>query len=57
MPNIAPRLLDAKDAAHYLGISETTLRTLRLPVLRIGRAVRFDVKDLDAYVETLRGAA
>lgn len=54
---LAPRLLDAKHAAAYLGISETTLRGLRLPVLKIGRAVRYDVRDLDAFVDRLRGAA
>lgn len=51
------RLLDAKAAARYLAVSVSTLQRLRLPVVRIGRAVRYDVRDLDAYIERLRGAA
>ena len=30
-PHFAPRLLAAPDAAHYLSVSETTLRTLGIP--------------------------
>lgn len=35
-PAFAPRLLPAPEAAHYLGISESTLRLLGLPRLKIG---------------------
>jgi excisionase family DNA binding protein len=52
------RLLTIKETAAYLGISARTIyNTLKeFPVrpLRLGRAVRFDLRDLDAYIEGLK---
>jgi excisionase family DNA binding protein len=62
--SIIPRLLSASDAAKYLAISERTLfeltKTQKLPAVRIGRAVRYDKSDLDAFIasaKNLQGAA
>ena len=48
-------LLTSKEAAKALNICERTLYGLtksgELPVVRIGRAVRYDVADLRAYIE------
>lgn len=45
--------LNMKEAADFLGIGETTLRELcsdgRLRPTRIGRAVRFNTEDLEAF--------
>ena len=46
-----PRLLSERDAAEYLSIGTSTLRTLGLPVMRIGRLLRYDVKDLDRFAD------
>lgn len=66
-PNLQPmkpRLLDAKDAASYLGISETRvrefvkygkLRTVALPhpfkVARDTRKILIELSELDAFIE------
>ena len=54
-------LLDRTDAAAYLSISLTTLRSLvnakELPVVRVLSATRYSIKDLDAYIERLRRTA
>ncbi len=51
---IQPRLLSTARAAIYLGVSVWTVRRLVwsgvLPAHR-GRRMRFDVKDLDAWIE------
>ncbi|MHC4281147.1 MAG: helix-turn-helix domain-containing protein [Planctomycetota bacterium] len=48
------RLLKSKQAAEYLCISERKLwdlqKSQRIPVVRIGRSVRFDLDDLDAFI-------
>ena len=59
-----PKLLKACDAAAYLAVSVATLRSWRLtrrrgsttgPVfIRFGRAIRYRVADLDAWVEQHR---
>ena len=49
-----PRLLPAPEAARYLGIGETTLRGLGLPVVPIGARRLYDRLDLDAYADSLR---
>jgi hypothetical protein len=68
--DLAPRLLDVKAAAAYLGgISTWTLRTLvenkhlvpvRLPACRRkgenGRRLLFDRADLDAFIDSRRNA-
>lgn len=54
------RLLTIKETALFLGLSSRTiynsLSAKKFPVkpLRLGRAVRFDIRDLDAYVEGLK---
>lgn len=48
-----PRLMPAPVAAHYLGVSESMLRTLSLPRREIGAKRLFDKADLDAYADSL----
>lgn len=48
-----PRLMPAPVAAHYLGVSESTLRTLELPRRQLGAKRVFDKADLDAYADSL----
>lgn len=59
---VEPRLLTVAEAARYLGLSPRTLyngvarkSAKRFPVRakRIGRAVRFDKRELDAYLDSL----
>lgn len=60
-----PALLNEADAAYYLGLSRTTLRQQRcdgardrrvppIPFIRLGRAIRYRVADLDAYIQQHR---
>ncbi len=57
-------LLTRKEAAVYLGIAEMTLSIWKstgrynLPVVKIGRLVRYKKSDLDAFIErrTVGGA-
>ena len=55
---IEPLLLHPPQAAHYLGISDRKLWQLTkdgaVRSVRIGRSVRYDRRDLIAYVDTLR---
>lgn len=48
------RLLTAKEAAEYLGLSEQTIRQWasqrKIPSVKIGRALRFLVDDLDQLI-------
>jgi predicted DNA-binding transcriptional regulator AlpA len=59
----APRLLTTEAAAEYLSLEPGTLENWRYkgtgpPVTRLGgRAVRYDIKDLDAWVDAQKGAA
>jgi len=54
MNNTITRLLSASDAAKFLAISERTLWTLthtgKLPAVKIGRAVRYDLNDLNEFI-------
>lgn len=56
-PPTAPdkRLLTLRETARMLSISERTLRTVtrsgQLPIIRMGRAVRVDVRDIEAFIE------
>ena len=47
--------LSAREAAGYLGISETTLYALTragaVPHVRVGKAIRYRVRDLERYLE------
>ena len=42
-----------EEAAKYLGMSLSTFKGImkEIPKIRLGRLVKFDVKDLDAYLE------
>lgn len=58
----APRLLlTPRETAKAMGICEKTLWTLsnrgELPAVRIGRSVRYDVADLQAFIDRQKGAA
>ena len=52
---VQPTLLNVKDAAVYLGRSEQAIQHLifdkELPVVRVGRRVHLDRRDLDAWIE------
>jgi excisionase family DNA binding protein len=54
-PRIQPALLSVKDTAVYLGRSEQAIQHLifshELPVVRVGRRVHLDRRDLDAWIE------
>ncbi len=49
------KLMTSKQAAGYLCISERKLWDLqklqRIPVVRIDRSVRFDIADLNSFIE------
>ena len=53
-----PLLVDTREAARLLGVSSRTVWRLyasqELPIVRIGRAVRFDVADLRKLIEQLK---
>ena len=55
-PVVQPLLLATRDAARALGISERKLADLKssgeIAHVRIGRAVRFAVTDLQAYIDS-----
>jgi excisionase family DNA binding protein len=56
----APLLLTARQAAAALQVCEKTLWTLtrdgKLPAVRIGRAVRYDVADVRRFIEAAKAA-
>jgi excisionase family DNA binding protein len=49
------RLLNVKEAAGYLGLQVDTVykksRLRELPCVKVGRALRFDVRALERFVE------
>jgi excisionase family DNA binding protein len=53
--DVQPVLLTVKQAAVYLGRSEQSIQHLifqkDLPVVRVGRRVHLDRRDLDAWIE------
>ncbi|OAO02679.1 helix-turn-helix domain-containing protein [Roseovarius indicus] len=51
--DFTPRLMPAPQAAHYLGVSPSTLRELGLPRKRLGAKRVYDKADLDAYADSL----
>lgn len=51
--DFAPRLMPAPAAAHYLGVSESTLRTLDIPRRALGAKRLYDRRDLDRYADSL----
>jgi excisionase family DNA binding protein len=52
---VGKRLLNVAEAARYLGLEVDTMykkaRLRELPSVKVGRALRFDVKALDRYIE------
>ena len=52
------RLLNANGASEYLSIGKTTLYSWvkrgKIPLLKIDSSTRFDVLELDAFVESLK---
>ena len=52
---VGKRLLNAREAARYLGLEVDTVykkaRLRELPSVKVGRALRFDVQALERYVE------
>ncbi len=58
---IQPRLMSVDDAAKYLCICRKSLYNLteagKLPPIRIGRAVRYDLADLEAFILRCKGQA
>lgn len=56
----AGALLDTAQAARFLGLGERTLENWRVrdtkgpPFLRVGRSVKYDPRDLDAWLNARR---
>ena len=52
---LTKRLLNVREAAFYLGLAPDTVYTKsrlgEIPSVKVGRALRFDVKALDIFVE------
>jgi excisionase family DNA binding protein len=52
---VGKRLLNAKEAAQYLGLEVDTIykgaRLGGLPSVKVGRALRFDIRALDRLIE------
>lgn len=48
-----PRLMAATTAAHYIGVSESTLRSLNLRRKTLGAKRLYDRADLDEYADSL----
>jgi predicted DNA-binding transcriptional regulator AlpA len=56
---IAPQILNEKDAATYLGMSRIWLSQSRMKgkgpeFIKLGRTIRYSVADLDKYLESNR---
>ncbi len=55
----APRLLTIEGAAIYLSMSEEAIRHKaangKIPTVRIDRHLRFDVRDLEKWLEASKG--
>jgi excisionase family DNA binding protein len=56
--NGVPRLMTVNDAARHLAVSVSTLYgwvyQRRIPFVKVGRALRFEVADLDAFIQRNR---
>ena len=54
----APRLVTVNDAAKYLAVSVSTLYgwvyQRRIPFVKVGRALRFEVTELDDFIRRNR---
>ena len=55
-PRVVQQHLPERDAAQWLGVSPRTLWGLRasgkIPFVRIGRSIRYDLDDLRDFVES-----
>ena len=55
------RLFTAKEAAEFLGLAEQTVRQWanmrKIPSVKLGRALRFDIRELDDWIESNRQPA
>ena len=53
--NRVPRLMTVNDAARYLAVSVSTLygwvHQRWIPFVKVGRALRFEVADLDDFIQ------
>lgn len=53
---VQKRVYSLPDAAEYLGVSDETLRRMaingKIPSVRIDSHHRFDVRDLDLFIDT-----
>ncbi len=54
--SVGKRLLNVREAAQYLGLEVDTVykkaRLRELPSVKVGRALRFDVKALERFIES-----
>ena len=59
-PTVPKLLLTPKEASRALAVSEKTLwtytKSCNIPVVRIGRAVRYDPEDLKKFIQNRKGA-
>ena len=59
--DISQRLVKVRAAADYLAISERKLWDLSqngtIPVVKLGRMVRYDLADLDSFIENMKSIA
>lgn len=51
--DFTPLLMPAPQAAHYIGVSESTLRQLPIPRKMAGGKRLYDRRDLDAWADGL----
>jgi excisionase family DNA binding protein len=55
---IEPRLLTVQEAARFLTVSASTLYgwvwQRKIPFVKVGRALRFDLTDLEEFIEASR---
>jgi Helix-turn-helix domain len=54
MAGLQQRLMDVREAAKYLGMTEDALRHktgVEIPCVRIDGKLRFDRRDLDRYID------
>jgi excisionase family DNA binding protein len=55
---MAARYLTVPEAAEYLGMTPNAVRMMvqkrDIPHIRVGRRVRFDIRDLDAHMRARR---
>jgi len=60
-PRPAARLVNVQSAANYLGVSISTLYgwvwQRRIPFVKVGRALRFDLSDLENFIAANKTSA